>query len=423
MKNSDFNFRKFLQQKKVIVSFVVFCLGEVFSVAFLNEKNMSKNILTVLGNEVSLGLILIIVLLITFLLFLAFTYAGQKAKEAEKQIKLAEQEKQKWNEVRTNFNLASTKDKGEIIFRLAIGLDTYEPVKYKMLEEAATKYNHVLSAIYLGNLYHSGLMKGKRTIIEKNYEKAYELYIKATDFDTTGIALWRLGWMYELQQAPNAAKSKVENQITAFDYYKKSSKFHYPKAYNSLGKFQQFGLANLTENTVEAHYNYKIADEGGDIFATLNSAYIHAEKESSYSSAVDCFSRAMAKDSPLAYLKFADFLVKNYNYFKEEYSHWDVLELYCKAIELTNGDISAKAYFNLGQVLKNNETGFVKYKDKIVKRLSLDLNDNIEKVCTLKACDILENLSQQGVRFTDSTQAFYAKIKNYIDNSFVWSEE
>lgn len=423
MRNSGFNFKKFLQQKKIIVSFIVFCLGEVFSVAILNEKNMSKSILTILGNEVNLGFVLIVIFLIAFLLFLAFEYANQRVKEAENQIELAEQEKQKWEETRKNFNLASIEDKGKILFNLAIGLDTYEPVKYKMLEEAAIKYNHPLSAIYLGNLYHSGLIKDKKIIIEKNYEKAYELYIKAVDFDTTGIALWRLGWMYELGQAPDASKNQVENQITAFDYYKISSKYHYPKAYNSLGKFYAMGYAGLIQNSVKAGHYYEIADEGGDAFATLNSAYIHSEKEDEYPCAVDCFKRAMAKDSPLAYLKFADFLVKNYNYFKEEYSHWDVLEFYCKAIELTNGDISAKAYFNLGQVLKNDELGFSEHKERITKKLSLDLDNDIEKVCTIKACDILENLSQQGVRFTDSTQAFYAKIKNYIDNSFVWSEE
>ena len=423
MKNSDFNFKKFLRQKMTIISFIVFCLSEMVSVKFLNEENMSKTILTVLGYEVSLGFVLIITLLIAFLLCLAFAYAGQRARTAENEIKLAEEEKQKWEETRKDFNLASAEDKGKILFNLAIGLDTYEPVKYKMLEEAATKYNHALSAIYLGNLYHSGLMKGKRTIIEKSYEKAYYLYIKAIDFDTTGIALWRLGWMYELGQSPDASKNKVENQITALDYYEKSSKYHYPKAYNSLGKFHAQGYAGLKQNSVKAGYYYETADEGGDAFATLNSAYIHSEKEDEYPCAVDCFKRAMAKDSPLAYLKFADFLVKNYDYFKKEYSHWEVLELYCKAIELTNGDVSAKAYFNLGQVLKNNETEFAKYKEKIAKKLALDLDDNIEKVCTLKAYEVLQNLSQQGVRFTDSTQVFYAKIKAYIDNGFVWSEE
>lgn len=420
MNKKNFTLKEFLQKKEIIVSFVVYCLGNIFSVTFLSEKNMNKNILTFLNKDVNLGTVLTIILSIVFLLFLFFSYAIQKEKEAEKQIVIAKKDREKWEKARRKLNSSSTEDKGESIFNLAIGLDTYEPVKYRLLEEAAMEHNHVLSAIYLGNLYHSGLMKGKRTIIEKNHSKAYELYMHAANFDTTGIALWRLGWMYELGQAPDTSKDTTENQKFAFDYYKRSSDYGYPKAYNSIGKFQQLGLAGLTKNTVDAHYNYKMADSGGDIFATLNSAYIHAEKEESFSSAIDCFERAMSKNSPLAHLKFADFLVENYDYFQKKYSHWDIIEFYCKAIELTTSDISAKAYFNLGKLLQNDILGFNKYKEKTASRLSLDFDEDIEKACNLKAYDILKTLSNQGVSFTKSTQKFYEKIKNYINNGFVY---
>ncbi len=425
----DLSLCEYLKQKRFLVPFILFCFGEVFSCILFNDVTLNTNIFTFLGRQVKLGILLLFMLLIIYILFTVFDFAAAKVNIAKNQFdkytKKIEDLEEKENQIVSDFTkkqedleeikriLMSDKkiDKGEILFNIAMGVNTYEPTKYHMLEEAAVKYHHVESAIYLANLYYSGLTNGKKIIIDKDYQKAYELYIEAEKFDLTGVAAWNVGWMYEHGTAPNSKKDDVESEKIAFEYYQKSTSMNYPKAYNSIGKFYTKEKAGLKRDIMKEIECFVKADEGGDPNALLNRAYIYSEEEQWFDNAIECYKTAIEKESPLAHLKFADFLVKNYSHFKKDYSPWEILSLYCKVAKQTNIDVSAKAYYNMGKILNDEKSDFYQFREQVCDKLGLNASNNIQEECSSKAYEILEDLLHKGITFEGFTLELYEELK------------
>lgn len=414
---------------KEVLSIII---SAVICYLFFNEHIMSKELFTFMGRTIDYGAFLFSILIMFFIFFLIYKYIKKIQKEInlkneyikENSLKIKEelqilQEREiEIGRIKKALNTPLLEDEGNKIFNLAMGLDTYEPVKYSMLEEAATKHRHAFAGIYLGNLYYSGLKKGDKVIVKQNYELAFNMYMKAIEKDISGVAFWSLGWMYEHGQAPNSLTDDLKSQKKAYDCYIQSSKLGYAKAHNSLGRFYDKGYAGLSYDSTRVANHFLLADEGGDIYGTLNLAYTYS-KNKEYENAATCFKKAIKKGSPLAYLKFADFLLENFVQLKEininEYSYRDILFLYCEAIKLNNSDVSAKAYYHIGQLLNDNRNEFCRYKDEIVTALSLEDLIDIEKQCNLRAYEILKCAEEQKITFEKPTEELYAKLKQYFD--------
>lgn len=411
-KTFDMSLCEYLKQKSFLISFIVFCLSEIFSYVILKDKTLDTNIFTVLGRDVNLGVLLLFVFFILFVLYTILNFAVSKVKKAKVQFDKYTKSLEDLEEIKRILRLEKKSDKGEILFNIAMGVNTYELSKYHMLEEAATTHHHSEAAIYLANLYYSGLTNGKKIIINKNHRKAYDLYMEADKYDLTGVAAWHIGWMYEHGEAPNSKNNDVESQKIALKYYEKSASLDYPKAYNSIGKFYTKEFAGLKRDFMKEIEYFVKADKGGDPYALLNRAYLYSEQEKWFNQAILCYQKAIEKESPLAYLKFADFLAEHYAHFKEDYTPWEILSLYCEVAKQTNIDVSAKAYYNMGLLLNDEKSVFSKFTQQVCNELNLNVSKNIQEECFSKAYVILEDLLQKGIVFEGFTLEIYEKLKN-----------
>ena len=408
-KYEEYSIKRFLKSKRLIGTSILFLLGEFFS-NLLSDYFLDKEILSIFDHKLSFGVILCVVIFIIFVVYLIFECSFDLIKHAKREYKNAQNLKDEYKNRIIELNSQRNKEKGEEYFRLALGLDTYEPVKFDLLEEAATKHHHIYSAMYIGNLYHNGLRRGEKVIFEKNNAVSFEMYKSVIDYDTYGVALWKVGWMLERGQAPECTDNEEENQRNALKYYEESAKLGYAKAFNSIGKFYQFGLGGKNVDRVEAISNYKIADEKGDIYATLNKAYIHCQNEDEFPLAEECFTKAIKTGSPLAHLKFAAFINDNWDYFKFRYSRLYILELLCLAANSNNGSDAARAYYLIGKLFENDIDNYGQHIAFVSEKLSINSLDNFHKECYRTALKMFENLYYDGVKLNNTSKRIYAEL-------------
>lgn len=359
--------------------------------AVLNHKIPVK-----IDREVSLIWVISVPLVLLFILYLILVYFKIKSREAEKQRRELSSKIESLN--------ATLSSEGNKLFFLALGLDTYEPSKVNLLHDAAVLHHHSLSGIYLGNLYHNGLKNHQTVIIEKNYEKANYYYSLVLDCDPTGVAAWRLGWMYE-QGYLEKQLPKIEREKIAYGYFLKSAKLHYPKAFNSLGKFYQNGRAGLIQNRVEAISYYRKGAQSGDFYATLNEAYLHATVPEEFALAEECFQNAVRMNSPLAWLKYGMFLEENYEVLKGRHGKEEILNCYLQSVKYENSNVYGRAYYYLGSFIKNNPD--IELPDGLLPHRH---GEPVQR-CLDEAYDTLQAIIDSGVSLNGDLQRIYNLLK------------
>ena len=81
-----------------------------------------------------------------------------------------------------NLELGDLRSEGNRYFLMALTQDLYKPLKIELLKHAA-EHNNVLAALFLGNIYSSGLSIKGKLVVEKDCDKAFKAYNSIRNFD------------------------------------------------------------------------------------------------------------------------------------------------------------------------------------------------------------------------------------------------
>lgn len=414
--------KEYVSIGKIISWLFALVFGEVI-VFLLEDKGIfGEAAVSIMEKPIKNAYIIAVILFIAFTIFFlvsCFRKKISKYKENEKEmtIKTKELEKEKiiilkYKELLKKFNDEQIKDEGNKLFNIAMALDTFEPSKMKLMAEAAEKHHNLYAGIYLGNLYHSGLFNGDVEIVAKEYDKAYYYYKMVSDYDYTGIALWRIGWMYENGQIFTEMPS-IERKKIAKEYFERAKEMNFVKAYNSLGKFYRDGEV-VEKNLNEAVYLFREATKRGDTFSILNEAYIHASNPESFDLAVKCFEESIKNKIPLAYLKFGEFIessVERFTDSKYNYDLFSAFDMYLTATRISNGTIAARAYYSIGKLLSSEPSTIIKRR-KEINELFGSAPVDVVQASYEKSVEIFERCMKRKVILSVTDEGIYNKLKS-----------
>ena len=211
--------------------------------------------------------------------------------------------------VKESFRKENPPSQSQKLFELALGLDLNEPARYEFLRRSVEGCDapYPWAGIYLGNLYDNGVVLNGAELLPQDYEKARKCYEAAAKCDGTGVAAWLIGSGYE-DENYGKGLDKLQREEIALQWYEKSAKYHYGKAYSSIGKFSLYGKGGKEADTIKATQEFDKAKECGDTFsAAINLAYAY-KKEGRHDHADRLFAEAVDSKSPLAYYQYAEFL-------------------------------------------------------------------------------------------------------------------
>ncbi len=370
-----------------ISSFVLVIFERIVTVKLL-ESNHKVTVLT----------LIILIIISTFISYIILTlyYESKNLKREEMhQKEIVAKEKI------IKDNNSNKQTEGNRLFELSLGLHTFNEIRFPLMNKAAIEFNDIYSAVVLANLYISGL----GDIIQQDYQKAIDLYNCVIDFDTTGLVNWSLGWMYE-----NGLGCDVDlNQ--ALLLYQKAAQKGYGKAYNSLGKFYQYGKI-LDKDDIKAGENYLKAAKKGDINGALNAGFLYAKKLAQPKRAEEQFKVAIELGSAVGKLH----LGKLYLYHSDVFSNvtnQEIADLFTKAISsnyLSERQIAC-GYFGLANVLKRDS-------DVDVSPLDFETVQEKKKFCLIRAYNILFELNEKNELLKngdDDAQKIWELLSSKID--------
>lgn len=262
------------------------------------------------------------------------------------------------------------------LFEISLGLNANNNARFSILEKAAKDNHDVYAAATLANLYRCGV------ILSKNPEKALELYQCVKDYDTTGLIYWCIGWMYENDFLG------VPNKKKALQYYTKSMDLGYAKAYNSVGKFLNYGI-ECQKDVIRAGEMYLKAAKLGDINAMLNAAFLYEKDKSQVKIAEKNFLKAIEYGSHFGILRLGKLYMDNpdiFNKSTQEVANIIIESINSKGLTLVQ---EACAYFWLAKILAlDNNVNISKLSNKEIK--------NSSQYCFLKSYNILYSLNESG---------------------------
>lgn len=326
-----------MKLKNIIIGISTFLITH-FASALLEDITKTKLVLPI--NTVSL------------LIFSILVYAGtciysyiQKLRSENK--KLSTQLKE-YNDI----GIDNSQTKNNRLFLISLTQDLYEPLKIKLLECAA-KNNHVLSALYLGNIYSSGISEGKDIYIKKDSDKAFEIYKSIQQSDQYGVSDWMMGRLYE-QNLITAAQglSKNERLQKAESFYKSSAQKGFLKAENSLGKFYYYGWGR-SKDIVKASTCFLRASEGYDVYGTINCGHLEMKQyrrngdPHHLESAKNYFEKAAEFDNNEAYVQLGMVYEEYENYEKAK-------KCFLKALIGAKKQFNATSYYKLGCLINEH---------------------------------------------------------------------
>lgn len=238
----------------------------------------------------------------------------------------------------------------------------YEPVKIGLLKKAYEKYNNILAALILANIYCSGIEYRGKSYIAKDMNKAAEIYLDVMDIDNFGVSEWQLGWMYENNSISSSdILPENERRIKAYEYYERSANKKFPKAYNSIGKYYLYGWGNIKVNFAKCMRCFTRAAENGDVYGIMNCGHINLKeyykcRNTDYlNSAEFYFSNASEMKNTEGNLNLGIIYQIRYELNSED----DCLlqkskEYYIMALSNVRNQYSATAYYMLGKLIDNN---------------------------------------------------------------------
>lgn len=292
-------------------------------------------------------------------------------------------------------------DKGNIFLQMALTVDLNNSLRNKLFEDAL-KYHNVYAGAYLGSIYLHGI-EGK---IEKDYKKAFNIFKSVERYDKSGLIYWFLGWMFEKGYIGKPLGKP--NYAEAYKYYEKSKELGFIKAYNSIGKFNDFGNG-IEVDTAKAIENYHKGAEMGDINAMLNLAFLLGKDTDKLKigQAEKWFLAALENGSSLAGLRLGNLYMNNLTLFNVD--HQKIADLFIKSIN--SGDLTedkkACGYFWLSKLLIIDS-------DIDITSLTPDEVKDWYQYCTLKAYTLLFNLNEQGKHIGDVPLKIWIKLSESI---------
>lgn len=317
--------------------------------------------------QFNVGLVIIIVTVVVWVFAIIIDSQSEKVEtERKKNVALEEENKRLKNYIensisgikqsKSNYRVLYGEDKiGNNLLLMALTQDPTKPLKLKMLEEAANKYNNFISSIILANIYEYGIEKDNKVILKGNREESFKIYLKIHKNDIFGVSAWKLGYYYQnnLVKAANRL-SETKRFKCAERFFKESSEKGFPKAKNSLGKLisdKKLGYSPITHEDIMISL-YKEASDLGDNYATVNlgnyylKKYYFEKETESLEKAKELFEKAAEMDTLEAFVKLGVIYIKLDNIEKAQ----ENLE---KCTLFGVNQYSASAYFLLGYLAKN----------------------------------------------------------------------
>lgn len=349
----------------------------------------------------------------------------QELEKANKKVKNYKIEIAKLN----NSSLLNT-DQGTVNLLMALSQDTFEPLKFELLRRAATDYNNILAAVILAGFYQSGLKKNENTVLEKNSDIALSLYKSVNDCDTFGITDWLIGFSYENNQTLESSQmTEGDRKKRALYYYKKSADKGFPKAENSIGKFNHKGWVTGQPNETEAIGHFKKAANAGDIYALMNCGHSEMKRYfnnmdiASLYNAQDYFAQASAYDNSEAWLWLG--IVCEERGEKEPDKKDELLrsakENYLKSFCHTENKYSATGLFRLGCLIQSYS--FLEKDAEIIAALKAKKTDNLAIKCFSNAYSLFHILYDQNNIQVDRYKKYYDDLKACFRNIKVTFEQ
>lgn len=225
-------------------------------------------IVSVVLSNLGLAIHTAICISLILLLIIVLVQLGVKCKEIKAKLEKLEKRLSKDGD-----NVLSDNEDGNNLLFMALTQDLAEPLRISLLEKSANKYNNILSALILGNIYEYGVEKDGIVLLNGDKEKAFEIYKSIEKFDDYGVSHWMIGWYYQNSFVAEAKKLGENKRLAkAREYFEISKKKGFPKAMNSLGNFIIYEHAgfNIKKDSGDMIAYYKAASEKGDNYATLN---------------------------------------------------------------------------------------------------------------------------------------------------------
>lgn len=320
-------------------------------------------------------------------------------------------------------NLSDIKNKtgrdiGDRRFIMSLSQYISEPLKISLLEKAVNENNNVLAALVLANFYSSGIEHDKKYILQKNSEKAFEIYEFIKEYDDYGVSAWELGYAYENKQIESSIILSDSDRLQkAREYFEESAAKGYAKAYNSLGKFYYYGKGGLQKSFTDAMKNYSKAAELGDVYGIMNCGHI-SMKRYYETKENDCLEEAERYFNEAASYNNSEGLL-HLGIIYEIKSHNDsknilrAKEYYTKAVLSVKNQYSATAYYKLGKLLNNHPC--LKNDSDVIDALKPIKYSDLSIECFTRAYQIFQNLDTSKERLDGQySQCFNELIESFL---------
>ncbi len=296
---------------------------------------------------------------------------------------------------------------GQRFFDMALSQKMCSPLQMELLKHAANEHN-VYAALTLASLYTTEPELNGSTASAKEYDMAAEVYKSISEFDTTGVSDWMLGWFYENNYTSEAQALEKEQRLElAKDCYIISKAKGYPKAINSIGKFYYYGWGGYELSEVKAIHHYEEAADLDDVFGCMNCG--HAEMErykvkgrpENLRQAREYFTKAAQYNNTEGWVQLGNVCIECGDYTNAK-------ECYLKSL---NGGINpyvATGYYQLGCLINNSK---ISDKDSEI-RLALGCSQNADYAieCFKKSYEIYQASLINGIGINGFYRTCYEKL-------------
>lgn len=325
-------------------------------------------------------------------------------------------------------NSLYTKEPGTMSLLMALSQDTYEPLKFELLKQAAYEHKNVLAAVILAGFYKSGLKTDNHVVLEQDPDIAFDLYKSVNDCDNYGITDWLIGFSLECNQTSESnCMTDDERKKTALQYYSISAKKGFPKAENSIGKFYHYGWVTGQKNPTEAIGHYQNAAKAGDVYALINCGHsemkqYYTNKVTSLYNAQEYFQQASNYDNSEAWLWLGIVSEERIKYEQDKETELLIRakDCYLKSFDHTDNKYSASGQYKLGCLIKKYS---LFEKDlNLASALEADESDDLAILCFSRAYSLFHNIYENNKTPLDRYKRYYDNLKLSFRNINVIDE-
>lgn len=392
----------------VLISVVAATILEILLPFFLDQFLDLKIILPVRLNINIFNLIGILLAIISLVVYFG-TRIYLAFKDLKSENNRLREELAKYN----NLEIGDFTTDTNRCFLMALTQDLCEPLKIELLNYAAEN-NHVLAALFLGNIYSSGVKMHDNLVIEKNNEKAFKIYQSIQPYDPYGISDWMMGWLYEKKRIDDAKKLSEHNRLAkARAFYESSAKKDFPKAKNSLGKFYHYGWGGFQKSSTETNAYYKEAAKGRDIYGIMNCGHLEMEQYEHSSNEI-CYLENAKKyfEDAAKFNNIEGYLQLGIVY--EKYKDYEqAKKCFLHSLMGPKNKYSATGYYKLGCLINQNHIS--KDDQDLVGLFTQEKVADISIECFKKAYEIFQSYTINGLQISGY---YYKSCYDNLINSF-----